>query len=118
MSGKDFFDVEVSEIEVEHDELYICSSERILVRKMLWNNEQETHLETDLDTLGIYITAEDENDKEYEFFFANESEMEKSGFVSDFSMSDINQHGEWCTRDEAENWAKANYNWLKKIEKP
>ena len=44
--------------------------------------------------------------------------MEKSGFVSDFSMSDINQHGEWCTRDEAENWAKANYNWLKKIEKP
>ena len=115
--GKDYFDIEVSEIEVEHNELYICASERILTRKMQWNKEEETHFEVDLDTLGIYITAEDENDKEYEFIFPDEIALKKSGFITQYYALDINEFGKWTSREEAENWAKTNYNWLKKIEK-
>ena len=114
---KDYFDVEVSEIEVEHNELYICSSERILTRKMQWNKEEETHFEVDLDTLGIYITAEDENDKEYEFFFPDEISLQKSGFITQYYALDINVSERFNSREEAENWANEEYNWLNKIEK-
>ena len=113
-TGKNYFDIFESIIEVDHDELYVGDCMMISIRELHWDEDQETHIEEEVDTLGIYIETSDDDDNEKEFIFRSDSEANKLGFEVTVEEDD-HYFGESATKEEALNYAKDNYSWLSEI---
>tara|TARA_B110000003_G_scaffold118802_1_gene121259 strand:- start:180 stop:548 length:369 start_codon:yes stop_codon:yes gene_type:complete len=113
--GKNYFDIFESIIDVEHNELGVGDCTMICIRELHWDEDQETHIEEDVYTLGINIeTYDDDFENEKEFIFSSEDEANKAGFEVTVQEDD-HYFGESPTKEKTLNYAKDRYSWLPNI---
>ena len=80
-----------------------------------WKWDGYDHAVDDDEILGVWIKAQDnKSGEDIEFVFADKYEAHKAGF--EFGDDEENQD-DFDTKEEAENYAREKYPWLKKIEK-
>lgn len=117
--GKNYFDfVENPDLIIElndNDEIEVLFSNRIIIRELIWDQDQESHYENDAFTLGIEVTVENEEEEESELYFRDEDKLNEAGFHITEEGFEDHPLGESPTKKETENLAIIEFPWLKNI---
>lgn len=115
--GRNYFDlVENPDLIIEqndNDEIEVLFSTRIIIRELIWDQDQESHYENDVFTFGIKVTLE--NEEESELYFRNEDKLNEAGFCITEEGFEDHPLGESPTKKEIENLAVIEFPWLKNI---
>jgi hypothetical protein len=118
--GKHYFDfVENPDLQIEpndeNDNILVQTSSRIIIREWIWDQDEESHSEDNVYTIGIKVTVENEDEEEEDLYFKDEDKLNEAGFqIIDEGFED-HPLGESTTKKETENKAITEFTWLRNI---